>query len=84
MGMQMVVEGVAIGESAKAHFSRSIFNVGGTGEEWKSNELFDFYASCARVGLMCAGHRIHGRARLRADAEVEIRGVALPEGQLLE
>jgi hypothetical protein len=55
-GMKLLMGAVAVGEAAKAHLPRAIFIAGGSGEEWSTNELFDFYASCARVGLVSTGH----------------------------
>jgi hypothetical protein len=63
-GVKLLMEAVAVGEAAKAHFPRAIFIAGGSGEEWSTNELFDFYASCARVGLVSTGHCVHGQVRL--------------------
>jgi hypothetical protein len=58
-GLKLLMDGIALREAAKRFFPRSIFAAGGSSVNCETTKEFDFYASCARLGIMRAGRIVY-------------------------
>jgi hypothetical protein len=63
MGLKLLLGGMALGEAAKQYFPRSVIVAGGCSTNWKARKELDFFASCARLGIMRTGHIVRAGER---------------------
>jgi hypothetical protein len=60
MGVEIFLDGLALGETAKRWFSRTVFVIGGSSANWKTSNKYSWYASSAQLRVMITGPTIHG------------------------
>jgi hypothetical protein len=59
MGMEMFIDGLALGETAKQWFPRTVVVIGGSAAIWKTSDVYNWYASAAHLGAMIQGHIVY-------------------------
>ena len=65
MGMELFLDGLALDETAERCFPRAVFVIGGTSTNWKTSKEYDWYASCAQLGVMITGRIVYSGEHLR-------------------
>jgi hypothetical protein len=66
VGVEMFVDGLALGETAEQWFPRTVFVVGGSAANWKTSDEYNWYASAAHLGAMITGRIVYSGETLFA------------------
>jgi hypothetical protein len=59
IGMNMFIDGLALGETAKRWFPRIVFVIGGSADNWETSDKYNWYASAAELGARVTGHIVY-------------------------
>jgi hypothetical protein len=59
MGMNIFIDGLALGETAERWFPRTVVVIGGSAANWKTSDEYNWYASTAQLGAMITGRIVY-------------------------